>query len=506
MRLANQVFHAMTWDFLGRGFLIFARFSESILLARLMGASDYGILAIVLNFQTVLVVTTSLGIEGVLVRFCPQLRLHGSKSQELGLIQYALQVQILVMLGVGVFCAFLAEELGELFVQNQPDSALWLRIALALFVLNGLHETMRRVLSIRFCQRLITLAEGITFSLYLAGAVLGLFLGADITVLLSLMLLSKSLLLAMWFFSQRRDVFAKRVYFQRSQIPELNRYAFGFFLYILTLHALEKTGDTLLLGMFSSDAREVTFYVLAFNLALFSSGFFQTALQGGFLPALVSETYQKQNFEGLQKIYTGTLEYTYLLGLPIAAGGFILAEDLILLLYGQEFLPATFFLQLFFIHFAIRQIWTVNSSFMMSINLMKELICSRLFFLACKVALSLFLVTSYQSQGIALATLFTSLGVSCYETYRMRSFFLGGRSHLFLFKIGIAIFCMGFILAWIRSWIALLPIYRIPILILLGIVIYGSILAFFRPVSRSYVDSFKPSSKFLKSCLRFFSS
>ena len=506
MNLVNQVVRAMTWDFLGKGFLIVARFSESILLARLMGASDYGMLAIVLNFQTALVVITSLGIEGILARFCPQICLHGSKSQELGLIQYALKVQLIAMSLVSVFCFWIAGFLSEVFLQNHPHSELWLRLALLLFVLNGLHETMRRVLSIRFCQRLITFVEGITFSLYLAGAGIAVWLGAGITVILSLMLLSKFLLLATWAISKKHDFFATETCFNHSQTPQIYQHAFGFFVYILTLHALEKTGDALLLGMVSADAQEVTFYVLAFNFALFSSGFFQMALQGGFLPALVSETYQKQNFEGLQKIYTGALEYTYLLGLPIATGCWILAEDIILLLYGKEFLPAIFFLKLFFVHFAIRQIWTINSSFLLSIDRMKELILSRLFFLVFKVVLSLILMVNFQSQGVALATLLTGIGISLYETYRMRSFFLGGHSHLFLLKMMIAIFFMGFILVWIRPWIAPSPIYRIPILFISGIIIYGGIIAILKPVSRSYLGSFQPSSNFLKPFLYFFSS
>ncbi len=479
----------MIWDFLGKGGLTLARFAESIILVRLLGSSDYGILSVLFNFQGTVVLLTSLGLEGAFSRFIPELQVKGNTASIPALIRQAGMIRSTLLLLVSGVCFFFAAPLIQLIfeeISNAPEQLEnYLRLITFLIFSVGLQDLIRRILVIHYQQRLINTIEFIAFCAYLTGAVISIQLGWGITGVLLVNIASKLSILLIF-------LVCSRSYFRPSPTPQTHSfslrkrfypYAISFYVYALMLHVLGKGGDIFILGAFLSDINQVAFYTIAFHFAFFSTSFFELALQGGFVLPFVSEVYQKGNPETIHKVYTGLFEFIYLFTIPISIGGILLAPELIDLFYGTANAGAVPLLVLFFVHFSIVKIGILNSSFMLAADQQNRLIGSRVFFGGFNMVLNMLLVVPYQAVGVVWGTLITGVLASFYETWCVHRLIQPRYSWQFLGKIALASCGMGGIV-W---FLELLPIFFLPLKVALliggGGLSYGILLILLKPIS-----------------------
>ena len=499
MATAQKAISAMLWDFLGKGGLTLIRFSESILLVRLLGNADYGTLSVLLNFQATMVLMASLGIEGVLSRFIPEYKVKDQQSQIPLLIRQATWSRGGLLLGLSALGFVLAEPLVALLfkdanIVNQPLEQ-YLQLVLFLIVSVGLQDLVRRILVVHYHQRLINMVELLTFCAYLGGAVLLIEWGWGIPGVLLANIASKFLTLAIF-------ALHSRVYFKTSKSPiqlpvqEIRRiypYAISFYLYSLMLHVLGKGGDIFILGAFVSDLSQVAFYTIAFNFAFFSTSFFELALQGGFVLPFISEVYHRGNMENVRKVYTGLFEFIYLFTIPISMGGILLASDLMEFFYGADRLGAVPMLILFFVHFSIIKIGILNSSFMLAADLQKRLIQSRVFFGGFNMVLNLMLVGPYQGVGVVWGTLITGILASIYESWCVHHLIHPRYSWQFLGKVLLATGGMGIAIWWVMPWVVLPLPLKITVLIAIGGLVYAGLLVVLKPISADNLQALQQS-------------
>ncbi|MBF0276726.1 MAG: oligosaccharide flippase family protein [SAR324 cluster bacterium] len=497
---SQRVISAMIWDFLGKGGLTLARFAESIVLVRLLGSSDYGILAVLFNFQGTIVLLTSLGIEGALSRFIPELQVKEKTSTIPELIRQTGIIRSVLLLLVSGLCFFFAAPLIQLIFEDSTNTPQqlenYLRLATFLIFSVGMQDLIRRILVIHYRQRLINTVEFFTFCAYLTGAVVSIQSGWGITgVLLSYLASKLTILLIFLVYS--------RTYFIRiktgssasfSLRKRFYPYAISFYFYALMLHVLGKGGDIFILGAFLPNINQVAFYTIAFNFAFFSTSFFELALQGGFVLPFVSEIYQKGNQEVVHKVYNGLFEFIYLFTIPISVGGILMADELISVFYGPSNAEAASLLVLFFVHFSIVKIGILNSSFMLAADQQNRLIASRIFFGGFNMVLNMLLVLPFQALGVVWGTLITGVLASMYETWCVHQLIHPRYSWRFLRKIAFASCGMGGIV-WLLGF---LPIFSLPLKMILligtGGLSYTILLIVLKPVSPDNLTALQDSN------------
>lgn len=96
--------------------------------------------------------------------------------------------------------------------------------------------------------------------------------------------------------------------------------------------------DTILLNVFSEFHEEsVGYFRAAFNIimVLVTMG---AVLTKSFLP--VFSTLYAEHDPKLKEVFSRALKYFFIAGLPLSVGGMLLAEKMILFVYGQEYLPS----------------------------------------------------------------------------------------------------------------------------------------------------------------------
>ncbi|MBF0288821.1 MAG: polysaccharide biosynthesis C-terminal domain-containing protein [SAR324 cluster bacterium] len=499
MSSAQKAVSAMIWDFLGKGGLSLVRFAESILLVRLLGNTDYGILSVLLNFQASLVLAASLGIEGALSRFLPELQVKKKEIHIPALIRQAGTTRSCLLITVSGICFLFAAPLVEILFKDIPaDSqpfANYLRFVLFLVISVGLQDLTRRILVIHYKQRLINTVEFFAFCAYLGGAIILIQLGGGITEVLLVNIGSK--LLTLLFFA-----FHSRFYFRSNSIKEpvpstlqkrIYAYALSFYFYSLMLHVLGKGGDIFILGALDPDISQVTFYTIAFNFAFFSTSFFELALHGGFVLPFISEIYHKGNRANICRVYTGLFEFIYLFTIPISVGGIFMARELIDLFYGVENSSAAPLLILFFVHFSVVKIGILNSSFMLAADQQNRLIGSRVFFGGFNMVINLILVGSYHAIGVVWGTLITGVLSSIYETWCVHQTIKPRYSLQFMGKILLAASGMGFVLWGAASFLPELLSVKIVLLIGLGGAVYAILLVYLKPISSANLEVLQQS-------------
>ncbi|MBF0237131.1 MAG: polysaccharide biosynthesis protein [SAR324 cluster bacterium] len=486
---------AMIWDFLGKGILTMVRFAESIVLVRLMGNLDYGVLSVYLNLLATLLFLCSFGMEGVIGKFVPAFRVTQQSGTIKSLIRLAFRFR-----GAGVFLVILAGLLvtqplnrwliGDEQVLQSHNVALYLLIILATLGLGSFQELVRRILVTYYEQRWINLVDLICYVAYLTGAWIAVAQGWGVLGVLYANILAKAGLLI--FFSLRMIPHYRKLGNSQPILPDqqtsIRQYAVYFYIYHLMLYALGKGADIFIIGAYAPDARQVTFYTIAYNFAFFAGSFFELALQGGFLLPFITEVYHQKNTKKLKQIYNGLFEFIYLFTIPMTVGGIVLSSEIVELFYGAENLETVPLLMLFFLHFAIIKVGVMNASFMLAMDQQKVLIQSRLFWGVVNVVVNLWLVQQYQAMGVVWGTLVTGLFASAYESWRLHQLIHPDYSLKFSIKVLSASFLMGAAVYGGGLWVFPLLIFRFSGLIVVGMLVYGFCLVWLKPISRENIE------------------
>jgi O-antigen/teichoic acid export membrane protein len=94
--------------------------------------------------------------------------------------------------------------------------------------------------------------------------------------------------------------------------------------------------DTLILNITRSDV-ETGYYNAAYNL-VFSAVIISNVLNTSLFPSMTRKA--RSSPDSMGRIYDRTLRYLLILSIPIAVGAALLAEELVLFLFGPEYLPA----------------------------------------------------------------------------------------------------------------------------------------------------------------------
>lgn len=218
----------------------------------------------------------------------------------------------------------------------------------------------------------------------------GVFLvGGVVSLALSLFLIHKK------FFPLQ---FSLEPQFSRTML----RRALPFGLSMFLVNVYDRVDILMLTAM--TGAREVGLYSAAYKL-LSLTNLVPTILVTALFPALSREA--ALGSEEAARIFTKGLKYLTFLALPLIAGAMVLAEDLVVFMFGPEFQKAAPALQILSWVSGILFLNIFLATLLTAANQQKKLVLVQIGGLITNVSLNLILIPKYSFVGAALATLAT---------------------------------------------------------------------------------------------------
>ena len=151
---------------------------------------------------------------------------------------------------------------------------------------------------------------------------------------------------------------------------------------------------------------EVAIYSVAYNLAL-AILFIPAVYTNAIYP--VMSRYFKTSKENLVFIYNRSFKYLYMIGLPISAGVYMLADRIIVFFYGKTYIGSVIALQIIAWFLFIKFLNYLMGYVLSSVDQQNSRMAGQGLTAAFNVALNLILIPKFGYVGAAVSTFFTEI-------------------------------------------------------------------------------------------------
>lgn len=171
--------------------------------------------------------------------------------------------------------------------------------------------------------------------------------------------------------------------------------------------------DRVIMGALGQ-AEELGWYTAAYAPALWSSGIV-SMLRAAFLPAQSRAYASGRQKRALMRLYGS---YSLAFGLPVAAGGFVLAEPLLVFVYGAEYAGGTFALRVLSLTAGAMFLSSYFGSHLLVSGRQREYLAGVAIAAVVNVVLNLALIPRFSLDGAAAATLAAETAVFAFMASR----------------------------------------------------------------------------------------
>ena len=379
-------------------------FIVGIVLARYLGAEEYGKYAFMMWFITLAILVANLGIGEMTKRFIAEALGQQNARKRKGIVQLALVARISISLIVSLLIITLSGPLAKSFNMS-ADQTLFIIVGASIlpymlyFTFSNIFAGFQKYeyttwlelvvspLRVVLVIILIVLGVGVREILIMYAVVwaVGIFFGLFLTNRLEPLhdLFLPSLLETV----ERRDAL-------KYSLAALGIIGMDYFLW--------QNAEVIFLGIYRPVV-EVGYYNIACKVPASLVTIIPFVFGQVLLPA-VSEQFGKGDIEKIKKIYVAAARYLMILSLPLATLGIALAKPIIHSLFGSEYAPAIILMQVIFIPFALRGLTFAVSSIIYGIKEPGYLLKIGAVLVLMSIGLNLWLIPEHGALGAVIAT------------------------------------------------------------------------------------------------------
>jgi len=413
---SGKLIRGVGWNFVGMIAGAVAGFMSSVLLARFLGSTEYGNLALTLSLLNILVIITALGFDFTLNKYIPVLREKGEAHGILPLVKNLLAIKSALGITLTVIIYFAADWLANTLF-GKPDLAFYFRVLTLLVIPGTLEPIFRGILTAFYLQKFINILDAASKMLYLILAAAVLILNYGVMGVLLATFVSQLVFVLM---AAKRSMAAiPGGEGGECPIPLGKILKFSFFLYMYSImnFVLGQQLDLLMIGAMVPDIRQVAYYTIAYTFSYTALSLFSLVLGGGITLTFFSELYAKKDYEGLRRGYTVMFEYLFVYIIPIGVAGTIMAGEILKLLFGDGYVGwmPLMLLTLYFPTMAIMKLGGITATFMSAMDQEKLLVVSRVIFGGSNIILNYLLIPYYGALGALIGTVVASIIGYMYE-------------------------------------------------------------------------------------------
>ena len=368
--------------------------------ARYLGAEGFGILSFALAFTGIFGVFSDLGLSTLTVREVARDKTLASK--------YLGNIAVMKIILVVVTFGLIALTINLLGYPEQTIKVVYLVALSVIFsafsgMFNSVFQAYEKMeyLSVGQILSSALMLSGALFAISQVFSVVGF---ASIYFIVSAVVLGYSFAVCAWkFVLPKIEVDWS---FWKPTIKEA--LPFGLTGIFVTIYYYI---DTIMLSLMVSNANEVIgWYNAAYRLVLVL-----LFIPSGYLSSVfpVMSKFYKSSEETLKFAYERSLKYMMIIAIPIGVGTTLLADRIILLIFGIEYIPSVIALQILIWSMVIIFIGTINSNLLNSIN--KQIFNAKVAAICAmaNVILNLLLIPKFSYVGASVATVLTECVAFC---------------------------------------------------------------------------------------------
>lgn len=457
MNAIQRLFSNTVMAFVGSALMKVSTSVLFILIGRMLGPSDAGVFTLGVTYYAIIVALSTFGLHELLVREVTPRRDESGRY----LINYLLIRLVVSALLYAALLLFL-----ELDLPYSEESKTVVRImALGIFP--------EAIFSL--CQALFAAHEMLFVS------TIGAFINSAVTLGLgSWLLINQGEVTSVaWFMPVANTagliVFPFALVWLFRRVPQSATLGVNWTFMRLQMGF---TPGFILLGLFATLNFQADTFIISMLLPESDLGYFGAAqtLVAGFLliPAAIRVAlyplmalYKQQDEDRLNQVYRKSGQYLLMLGLPMAVGVTLLAEPIIVFVYGTEFLPAVPVLQLMIWAVVVVVLTVPVARMMLVYDQQSAAGWMRGIGMVASVALNLLLIPVFGIVGAGLARVLASLLYFFIIYLFVQTRVLEGK--------GLRVH-PGVILATMVMAAAVWPLRSLPLLvpIVAGVVVYGA--------------------------------
>ena len=404
MGVARTIAKNSLFQFIATAATTSATFVVGIVLARYLGAEQYGIYSFMTWFLTLALLAANIGIGEMTKRFVAEAVGQQNNRSRKGIVQLAIMGRGFLSLFVSVLVIVFSGQLANLF--NMPTAQVY-------FIIIGATIFPSAMTSI-FINILAGFQKYEYFS-YIELAISLLRVGLVITIMVlgfgvreTLLMFAGTMVVGMFlgiFFTNRLEPI--RGLFLHSLLePAVRTEAIKYSLAAMGIlgvdYFLWQNAEVLFLGLYRP-AVEVGYYNIANRIPSVLVVIIPFVFGQVLLPA-VSELFGKGDMEKIKRIYVTAARYLMILSFPLATVGIALAGPVIKLLFGPEYTPAIVLMQIIFIPIALRGLTFANSSIIYGIKEPGYLLKIGAILVCLSIGLNLWLIPDHGAIGAVIAT------------------------------------------------------------------------------------------------------
>lgn len=323
--------------FAGKLFTYICRFVITLLLARLLGAEQYGLYNLALTAITVTAALAAFGLDSALVRYIAMFARRRDDAGLWGVLQIGLSVTTIlsVLLSAGLF--ILAEPIAQ-GIFHEPRLAPLLRVAGLIVPFLTLSNTIAAATQGFKRMQYATIARDILQPLLRLTLVVGLTLvgmsAAGAVAVFGIAVGAASLLLL--YFLNKLFLLRRPLREGRRDTHEVLRFSIPVFLSDL-MTTFRENIQTLILGALNT-ATSVGIFAVVNQINMVGS-MFQSAIATASRP-IISELYDQGEWQQMGRMYQTTTKWTFTVNLPLFLTAVLFSEP-ILSIFGKSFVAGS---------------------------------------------------------------------------------------------------------------------------------------------------------------------
>jgi O-antigen/teichoic acid export membrane protein len=402
MGIAKTIARNTTFGFTAAVSELVIAFVLGIVLARSLGTESYGIYAYLVWFLGIIAVITNLGFGEMTRRFVPEAIGRQSTLEPAGFVQLTLIFRVVAALVVSVV-VIISSGYWARMSGGSANQILFIIIALTVWP-----QVLQMALTNSFkgFQRFeyVLYMSLAMYPLRLILVIVFMALGFGVLEVLIVNITTLALGVLVGFFLLGRLMSLKSLFSPSLLSSDARkralRYALTLTGVLVLTYLVNNQMVVFFIGLFCP-VEEVGFFHLAFRMSSLVK-LLPMTLAFTLLPA-VAEQFGKGEVEKIKKIYLTSSRYLMIVALPLAVGGIILAESIIILLYGVEYGPTIIIFQVICLPVAIFNIANAGDSVIRGINRPGFILKTLVVFSILKIGLSLWLIPAYGVLGAAIA-------------------------------------------------------------------------------------------------------
>ncbi len=403
MDLTQQLADRFKVEFLGRIIAIVSSGLLMVLLARLLGPDEYGLLFLAISVFSTLGIFSKLGIAKSGARYVSEYK-EQNPEQLPHIFRTVLAFNVAAILVVAAVVTIGYEQIAA--VLDEPGLTPFLLLGALYLAFEALATYVRLMLqgleAIKFSATLHAVDRGCRFVFAVGFVVLGFgAVGALVGYILAFALVTVVGLGTIYVRYVRNHDRASSV--EEGLPRRIGEYSVPLTA-TSTANVLDKEVDTVLVGFFLNPVA-VSYYVISKQVVEF------VETPASALGFTLSPTYGSQKADGnvdqAARIYETALSHTLLLYIPIAAGLVLVAEPALELLFGNEYLNAVPVLQVLAIYAILRSITKLTSNGLDFLGRARERAIVKGVTALMNVVLNIILIPTIGVVGAAVATVIT---------------------------------------------------------------------------------------------------